>query len=103
MLRRVQAESEPRHTTLLSTEQYSERDTARPWVNKKGDKVGDLDRKERTLFFHLLLGDISLDELLQNPTVVDVSTAAGTQRPVSLSVTQNIPSLMITVTNCYHM
>lgn len=34
---------------------------------------------------YLLLGDVSLNKLLQNPTVVDVSVTTGTQRPISLS------------------
>lgn len=41
----------------------------------------------------LLLGDVSLDKLLQHPRVVDISTTTSAQRPVSLSVTKNKSAL----------
>ncbi len=44
---------------------------------------------------YLLLGDVSLNKLLQNPAVVDVRVATGTQRPVSLSVTKHKSSLKV--------
>jgi len=47
------------------------------------------------LLLYLLLGDVRLDELLQNPTVVDVSTATGAQRHVSLRVTKHTNTVSV--------
>lgn len=46
-------------------------------------------RTKSALGLHLLLGDVSLNKLLQNPTVVGVSATTGTQRPISLSATKH--------------
>lgn len=66
------------------------------WENmEESEWVGFLKRTGRVRVIHLLLGDVRLDKLLQNPAVVDVSVATCTQRPVSLSVTKHKSSLKI--------
>lgn len=55
----------------------------------KESEIFDRLWKRFVLVFYLLLGDVSLDKLLQNPGVVDVSATTGTQRPISLEVANN--------------
>lgn len=82
----------PRSRTLRETKQDGR-------VKKKERKVralnGILKRTESVLVLYLLLGDVSLNKLLQNPTVVDVCITTSTQRPVSLSVTKHKSRLKV--------
>lgn len=70
-------------------EQNSERDHKKMWeLRKEESKRFKHTRAKCALGLHLLLGDVSLNKLLQNPTVVDVSATTGAQRPISLSATK---------------